>query len=315
MRSRAWCFTLNNYTADEERIVHEVDCTYMVCGREVGELGTPHLQGYIYFKNARTENSVKNLLRRAHWEIARSDAETNATYCKKQGNYFESGLQPMSQKRKGEVSQERWANAWKAAKKGDIDAIDYDIRFRSYATIKAISKDYMPRPDDLTELDNHWVYGPPGTGKSRSVRLLYPESYIKSFNKWWDGYQHETNVILDDFPMRNADKLEQLMKIWTANQSFIAECKGGAMHIRPKRIIITSNYSLEDCFGYDQVALTAMKRRFKVTHIPFPIDFTSTVIEPVDQPSVIVPEDTPDDVQSELDFSVWDDTVFDTIEV
>lgn len=314
MRSRAWCFTLNNYNQDEERILHELDCTYLVCGREVGELGTPHLQGYIYFKNARFSNGVQTILRRAHWEIARSDHAANRAYCTKDNNYFETGTLPMSNKRKGEVEQERWANAWKAAKKGDIDAIDYDIRFRHYSTIKAIAKDYMAKPIDLNGLDNWWIYGEPGTGKSRSARLLYPESYMKACNKWWDGYQHEPNVIIDDYELDMGKTLGHYLKIWAQNQSFIAECKGGAMHIRPKRIIVTSNYSIEEVFAHDQVLVRAMKRRFKVEHITQPIDFDVPIL-PIDQPSVIVPEDTPDDAQSELDFSIWDDTVFDTIEV
>lgn len=33
-----------------------------------------------------------------------------------------------------------------------------------------------------------WFYGPPGTGKSHSARSLYPEHFLKSQSKWFDGY-------------------------------------------------------------------------------------------------------------------------------
>ena len=46
---------------------------------------------------------------------------------------------------------------------------------------------------------------------------------------------------------------------------FSAEVKGGSMCIRPRRIIITSNYSLEQCFG-DPAVLEPLRRRFKVKH-------------------------------------------------
>lgn len=36
------------------------------------------------------------------------------------------------------------------------------------------------------------------------------------------------------------------------------------MFIRPKKIIITSNYSIEECFHNEQ-DIAAIKRRFKVT--------------------------------------------------
>jgi hypothetical protein len=48
-----WVFTLNNPTGEEEGQVQELEkraeVTVMVGGREVGEMGTPHLQGYIEF--------------------------------------------------------------------------------------------------------------------------------------------------------------------------------------------------------------------------------------------------------------------------
>lgn len=320
IRSRAWCFTLNNYTPDEERIVHELECTYLVCGREVGELGTPHLQGYVYFKNARFDNGVRSILRRAHWEVARSDHETNRTYCTKGGDYFETGQMPMSQKRKGEVEQERWQQAWKAAKVGDIDSVPYDIRFRHYNTLKQIAKDYMQRPVDLETLDNYWIYGPPGVGKSRAVRILFPEAYMKMCNKWWDGYQHEANVIIDDWELDMGKTLGHHLKIWAQNQSFIAEAKGSALHIRPKRIIVTSNYSIEEVFAHDQTLVQAINRRFNVHWLREPINFDvegamqqAGLPEP-EPVSLIIPSEGPAVVEEEdgdsipdIDLSIWDD--------
>ena len=51
-RASRWCFTLNNYTADEVEAIERKSsdrelCTYIVYGKEVGESNTPHLQGYL----------------------------------------------------------------------------------------------------------------------------------------------------------------------------------------------------------------------------------------------------------------------------
>jgi len=88
---------------------------------------------------------------------------------------------------------------------------------------------------------------------------------------WWDGYQDEEHVILDDFDTGN---LGHHLKIWADRYSFLAEVKGGTLHIRPKTIVITSNYSPEDPkFEWDSQMTDAIKRRFKIikmgTKTPF----------------------------------------------
>lgn len=88
-RGRKWCFTLNNYTAEDvtqlKRIFH--DEKYII-GKEVGEGGTPHLQGYFEFKNPRSFQSVKKLIPKAHIEKCKGSAKQNWKYCTKENDYF-----------------------------------------------------------------------------------------------------------------------------------------------------------------------------------------------------------------------------------
>lgn len=93
-RSRAWCFTLNNYTDEEYTRVCDTLCKYIIVGKEVGESGTPHLQGYIEFDNPRMMNGVKAELGcdRIHLEKRLGTAKQASDYCKKDGNFVEYGV-------------------------------------------------------------------------------------------------------------------------------------------------------------------------------------------------------------------------------
>lgn len=267
-RSRSYVFTLNNYTEEEEEKTRDLGetCRYMVFGKEVGEQGTPHLQGYIVFPNARSLAGVKSLLPRAHFEVAKGNAEQNREYCSKQGDFFEFGEMPISQKRKGELERERWSKARRLAEEGDFENIDDQIYVTHYRTLKLIAKDHMPDVDDAEDVTGEWYWGPPGTGKSRTAREKYPGSYLKMCNKWWDGYQDEKTVIIDDFD-KNHRVLGHHLKIWSDRYCFLCETKGGARKIRPEKIVVTSNYRIEDIFE-DAALVGALKRRFKVTHFP-----------------------------------------------
>lgn len=86
--NRNWCFTLNNYTEDEILALKQQDQTaYIVWCKEKGKSETPHLQGYLEFKNVRGLKGVKKIpgLERAHLEPRyKNSTKMHAfTYCMK----------------------------------------------------------------------------------------------------------------------------------------------------------------------------------------------------------------------------------------
>ena len=95
-RYRHWTFTLNNYIEDDIIELRSTApfCKYLVYGKEVGDSGTPHLQGFVSFSNARQVKVLHNWFnRRAHWEVARNPRKA-AQYCKKDGDFEEFGGDP-----------------------------------------------------------------------------------------------------------------------------------------------------------------------------------------------------------------------------
>lgn len=263
-RSLGWCFTLNN--PEEDCLVTLVEqAQYTIAGKEVGACGTPHLQGYCFFKTKKSLTQLKKYLPRAHWEPQRGSFEQAIEYCKKDGDWHEEGIPPMSRKRKGEVEQERWKKARVLAESGQLKEIDDDIYVRFYSSLRNIQKDNSPMPADADDVTGEWLWGPTGTGKSRFARDNNPGFYLKLCNKWWDGYRNEDCAILEDFD-KSHSVLGHHLKIWADRYSFPAEIKGGKINIRPKKIIVTSNYHPSEIWGNEPQTLEPIERRFQIKH-------------------------------------------------
>ena len=95
-RSKHWCFTINNYDASDEqrlkRLAVDGSVGYLVFGREVGDSGTPHLQGFVSFKGRKRLTQVKDKVgERAHLEVAMGSPSEAADYCMKDGDFFLAG--------------------------------------------------------------------------------------------------------------------------------------------------------------------------------------------------------------------------------
>jgi len=60
---KSWMYTINNYAESDVMRLKALECTYHVFGKEVGEQGTPHLQGCITFSKTMRFNAVTKLIK------------------------------------------------------------------------------------------------------------------------------------------------------------------------------------------------------------------------------------------------------------
>lgn len=83
--SKHWCFTLNNYKKTDIDDILNLNSSIVpkfIFQEEVGECGTPHLQGYIMFKTKKRPKSIFNN-ERIHWEKCRN-IKAAIEYCQKE---------------------------------------------------------------------------------------------------------------------------------------------------------------------------------------------------------------------------------------
>lgn len=261
-RSRGWCFTINNPTGwDDADIEKLAEAAQYVCrGKEVGEEQTPHYQGYCYFKNKKSFLQIKTLLPRAHIEKQRGTFDEAIDYCQKDGDWKEWGDRPSGPSGQGN----RWKQILLLARQGKMSEIEdsFPSEFLRYHS-KLLGLHKPERPVILDILENEWWVGPTGCGKSQTLWAKYPNHYQKNLNKWWDGYDNQETVAIEEWSPKN-EVTASFLKVWADRYPFSAEVKGGTLQkIRPKRIIVLSNYTPEECFTNEQ-DLLPIRRRFKV---------------------------------------------------
>lgn len=273
IKYRTWLCTLNNPDQISLEKIHEIlKADYTVGQLEKGENGTLHFQFYQHFSISKRLSHYKKLLPQAHCEPVVVDNGADK-YCMKEETRVEGpweyGTKPIRRNNKSD-----WDQIYLKAKTGKIEEIPADIRVRCYSQLKKIEKDHLVI-EDSSDVRGVWIYGKSGYGKSRMARRDYPGAYPKLCNKWWDGYQNQKYVIMDDIGLEHKI-LGQQLKIWGDRYGCILENKGGAMSSTYEKFIVTSQYSIEEIFGDDERTVEALRRRFKVIHLPFKLDFTNS---------------------------------------
>lgn len=243
-------------------------CTNFL-GKEVGASGTPHLQCYIAYKNRTTFGNVKK-----HWpgfhievKVKTSTPQQASDYCKKDGDFIELGELPLAQNVNGGIAaKDKWDTVKTLALAGEMDDIDAEVFIKHYNTLKKIASDARNRilPDDLNwvETPNVWVHGPTGTGKSRWAREQHRDLYLKMHNKWWEGYAGQANILIDDVGTSHL-WMGDFLKTWGDRYAFRAEIKQDSLVLRPKKIIVTSNYTPQELWP-DKSIHEPILRRFRI---------------------------------------------------
>jgi len=268
VRGRSFVFTINNYSEDDGSAVDAalMAAAYGCYAPEVGESGTPHLQGYVRWSQPKTIGAACAALGgRAHVELAKgSDADSRAYIF---GPYEKDGKsKPVNPDAKeyGELAR--------PGKRKDIDLVRDMIKdgssiksvIESVSSYQGLSFGLKAMPyfeskrSFVTEV--YWFWGDTGTGKSKAAwEEAGPDAYSPVSYKWWDGYDAHEHVILDDI-RSDFCSFNQFLQLFD-RYPLRVECKGGSRQLLAKKIWVTSPYDPPAFFQMTDEAIAQLTRR------------------------------------------------------
>jgi len=232
----------------------------------IGFAGTFHLQGFVVLQKMCRLSSLKKLNDRVHWEVARGTSAQAAEYCKKAGKFVEFGFCPVDRRFSEESNGCMWELAYAMAKEGRFEEIPKNLFIRYRNTFLCIFDEASKATECIEVLDHLWIVGPTGVGKSRFCWEKFPDHYRKPANKWWCHYNKQECVVVEDVDKTHEKWIGYFLKIWSDHYPYIAERKGGSKQIRPKKIVVTSNYTIADIFS-DPGIRYPLERRFPMKMI------------------------------------------------
>jgi len=264
-KKAAWCFTSHDVSPEYQTRLDNLNCKYMVYGREVcPTTNRPHLQGYVEFPSARHFNAVKKLLPGCHLEPRHGTSTEAAAYCKKDGNSVE----------RGEISHPGARTDLVAVREQIAEGASLEHIIdttTSYQSIKmAITILPIKEPKRNFQPYVEWIHGPTGTGKTHKAHADNPPPariHIQGdTDTWWQGYDGHDVVIIDDY-RRSYCSFVRLLRLLD-KYAMLVMVKGGSRQLLARKFYITAPCHPREMFSdiYEDVG-QLLRRIDKVTYL------------------------------------------------
>jgi len=260
-QARNWWFTVNNPVVEDPTTWGG---SYGVYQLEQGESETPHYQGVIHFDKPQRLSALKKKCPVAHWEPTRN-LQASIDYCQKEEGRL---AEPIT-----------WGDLPQPGKRNDLVALKEDIdsgasardlwdsHFSTMMRYHKAAATYkrVTTPPRTTQTLCSVYHGATATGKTTTVKELYPDAYYHNGSKWWDDYDGQEVVVIEEF--YGQFPFSFMLKLLD-HSPLKVEGKGTTYEFVSKHVVITSNSHPRSWWSKAEVpelARAALARRF--THI------------------------------------------------
>lgn len=269
-RVRKICFTINNYTDEHVDKCLNMDCVAIVAYKEVGESGTPHIQGAMIVKYGKSFSAFQKMLGgKAHVETMKGSWADSIAYCSKDGEEIrmDDFEEPGSGKRTDLI-------AMRALIDGGAGEIElWEANFNCMAQYSRAMKEYMDlrlRKKFRTEMTKGtWYHGATGTGKSHTAFAGFdPETHyvVACRDKgWWDGYTGQETVIMNEF--RGQISYAEMLDLTDKWPVTVPRRGREPAPFLAKTIIVTSPFLPTGCWPTINEAFDQIDRRFEYVEL------------------------------------------------
>lgn len=259
-KHRAWCFTYNNYPEDLTEFNKFLEKYLYVYGYEVAPTtDTKHLQGFVEFNGGTTYKQLREKFE-IFWTPAKGSRHDNFTYCTKSGRFESSHRDGFPGSKQGTRSDIQAVKDIINSGGGMMDVLTTTNSYPAARYAEMMLK-YVEQPRDwVTEVT--WIWGESGSGKSCLAKTLAPNAWWSGNNfKWFDGYDGQPDVVIDDLRAENWPFVFLLRLL--DSKPFRVECKGGSRQWRARRIFVTTLRNPSETYRAGIEPLEQLNRRIK----------------------------------------------------
>lgn len=237
-RLRNFCFTS---FAEEAPVFDDTKMKYLTYGREVcPTTGKKHLQGYCELLSQMTVGAIQKKIfagEKLHLESRKGSAHDAASYCWKDGNYMQFGDLSTQGARNDLQSVIDGVNSgW-----GVIDVVNNTphqfIKFHKGIKELMFWKS-KARAQNWRDVNVMVLWGASGVGKTRSA-LQHGGFKLRAGDSWYDGYDGEDTLILDEFT-HNCIEWSELLSLLDGHPLRMP-IKGSHVYAMWTTVILTSN--------------------------------------------------------------------------
>lgn len=285
--TRSRFFVITDFEClDETSFTNRYQGAYMAGALETcPTTGTKHMQGVVYYENARTVASIGKR-RKNNVEVARGSAADAIGYCAKgtrdkptEGygkfledpceGFWEQGERPSQGKRTDLLLV---ANQVKEGRTVDDVALNDPQAFHNYGRTLERIEEIRLRQCHRTEMTKGlWLWGPTGVGKSHEAFDGYtPEThYVLNLedNGWWEGYTGQATVIINDF--RGQIRYGELLNLVDKWPHSVRRRNKAPMPFTSKLVIVTSSMQPSQIYHnlHAQDSLAQLEDRFEIREL------------------------------------------------